>query len=55
METFKLVQRERHVYTEADRVGFFHGACKNGDIKEMERLMNDSQASCRYLNAHAKN
>uniref|UniRef100_A0A915PGM9 Galactokinase n=1 Tax=Setaria digitata TaxID=48799 RepID=A0A915PGM9_9BILA len=49
METFKLKQRAKHVYTEADRVRLFHEACKNGDVKEMGKLMNDSHVSCRDL------
>uniref|UniRef100_A0A0R3RZM5 GHMP_kinases_C domain-containing protein n=1 Tax=Elaeophora elaphi TaxID=1147741 RepID=A0A0R3RZM5_9BILA len=34
---------------EADRVRLFHEACKNGDVKEMGKLMNDSHTSCKEL------
>ncbi|VDM91442.1 unnamed protein product, partial [Onchocerca ochengi] len=49
METFKLVQRAKHVYTEAERVRQFHEACKIGDVKEMGKLMSDSHISCKEL------
>lgn len=34
---------------EADRVRLFHEACKNGNVKEMGKLMNDSHTSCKEL------
>ncbi|VDO75235.1 unnamed protein product [Onchocerca flexuosa] len=49
VETFKLVQRAKHVYTEAERVRLFHEACKSGNVKEMGKLMNDSHISCKEM------
>ncbi|MCP9258319.1 N-acetylgalactosamine kinase [Dirofilaria immitis] len=34
MKTFKLAQRAKHVYMEADRVRLFHEACKNGNVEK---------------------
>uniref|UniRef100_A0A0N5AA68 Galactokinase n=1 Tax=Syphacia muris TaxID=451379 RepID=A0A0N5AA68_9BILA len=46
---FKLKQRALHVYNEADRVIQFGKYCKDGNIEEMGRLMNESHKSCRDL------
>lgn len=49
MKTFKLAQRAKHVYTEADRVRLFYEACITGNVEEMGKLMNDSHTSCKEL------
>lgn len=49
METFKLAQRAKHVYMEADRVRLFHEACKSGNVEEMGKLMTESHNSCKEL------
>lgn len=49
MKIFKLSQRAKHVYMEADRVCLFHDACESGNVKEMGQLMNDSHTSCKEL------
>ncbi|VBB33314.1 unnamed protein product, partial [Acanthocheilonema viteae] len=49
VKTFKLAQRAKHVYMEANRVRLFHEACKSGNVKEMGKLMNDSHTSCKEL------
>lgn len=49
MTTFKLAQRATHVYKEAERVELFDEACRQGDVKKMGKLMNESHLSCRDL------
>ncbi|KAJ8247843.1 hypothetical protein GJAV_G00251150 [Gymnothorax javanicus] len=49
---FKLYQRAKHVYSEADRVLRFKGVCDraaDGAVQELGELMNESHASCRDL------
>ncbi|VDN55077.1 unnamed protein product [Dracunculus medinensis] len=46
MQEFKLLQRARHVYSEASRVLKFRDACINSDLKTMGLLMNGSHQSC---------
>ncbi|XP_077989098.1 N-acetylgalactosamine kinase-like [Glandiceps talaboti] len=52
ISTFKLHDRAKHVYSEANRVLQFHDICQDspdGAIKLLGKLMNDSHASCRDL------
>ncbi|GAA5796697.1 galactokinase [Helicostylum pulchrum] len=48
---FRLVQRTKHVLSEASRVLEFHKACESADanLKTLGDLMNASQDSCRDL------
>lgn len=48
---FRLVQRTKHVLSEASRVIEFHKACESSDssLKVLGDLMNSSQDSCRDL------
>lgn len=48
---FRLVQRTKHVFSEASRVIEFHKACESSDasLKVLGDLMNASQDSCRDL------
>lgn len=49
VEQFKLHDRVKHVFGEADRVQKFERACERGDLKEMGEVMNDSHTSCKEL------
>lgn len=49
MQEFKLHDRAKHVYEEAERVHQFELACKEENLKLMGELMNSSHTSCRDL------
>lgn len=49
MENFKIHDRAKHVFEEADRVYKFEKACKLGDLKQMGLVMDDSHTSCKEL------
>lgn len=49
MQSFKLHDRAKHVFEEAERVHKFEEACKKGDLQLMGRLMNESHRSCKNL------
>lgn len=49
MQHFKLHDRAKHVYEEAERVYKFELACGQQDLRLMGQLMNSSHTSCRNL------
>ena len=51
-EGYQLLNRARHVYSEAERVGLFYSACdaKSGDtVDTLGKLMCGSHSSCKEL------